>query len=104
MRPALLVLDEPTSNLDPRAKRAMTALLADLDTTQVIATHDMDLAWELCDRAIILDEGHIVADGPTEAVLADEPLLLRHGLELPACVRGARASAASPAPRAAGDP
>jgi cobalt/nickel transport system ATP-binding protein len=93
MQPSLLVLDEPTSNLDPRAKRAMTDLLARLDTTQVIATHDMDLAWELCDRAVILDEGRIVADGPADSVLSDESLVLSHGLELPACVRGARGSA-----------
>ncbi|MBI5232478.1 MAG: ATP-binding cassette domain-containing protein [Coriobacteriales bacterium] len=87
MRPSVLVLDEPTSNLDPRAKRTMTDLLAGLDATALIATHDMDLAWRLTDRAIVLDGGRIVADGPTRELLADEELLVEHGLELPAAVR-----------------
>lgn len=92
MRPEILVLDEPTSNLDPRSKRRMTELLADLEATMLVATHDMDLAWELCDRAIIMDEGRIVADGPADVVMRDGDLLGAHGLELPASARGAERS------------
>ncbi len=87
MSPSLLVLDEPTTNLDPRSKRHMVELLRGLEATLLVATHDMDLAWELCDRALVLDGGRIAADGPTRDVLADEPLLAVHGLELPLAVR-----------------
>ncbi len=87
MDPELLVLDEPTSNLDPRARRAMIELLAGLSATMLVATHDMDLAWELCPRAVILDEGRVAADGATQDLLRDEALLRLHGLEPPAAVR-----------------
>ena len=83
MTPEVLVLDEPTSNLDPRARRQMAQLLGGLDTTLLVATHDMDLAAELCDRAVVMDGGRIAADGPAGELLADEPLLQAHGLELP---------------------
>jgi cobalt/nickel transport system ATP-binding protein len=88
MSPEVLVLDEPSSNLDPRARRRMIELLAGLETTMLVATHDMDLAWELCGRAVVMDAGRIAADGPAETLLADEELLQRHGLELPATLRG----------------
>lgn len=84
MAPSVLVLDEPTSNLDPRARRKMVALLTALDATRVVATHDMDVAYRLCGRAVILDEGRIVADGPFSEIMADADLLERHGLEVPA--------------------
>jgi cobalt/nickel transport system ATP-binding protein len=87
MRPDVLVLDEPTSNLDPRARRHMVELLRGLDATMLVATHDMDLAWALCDRAVVLDEGRVAAAGTREEVLTDEALLSRHGLELPWAVR-----------------
>ncbi len=87
MEPKLLVLDEPTSNLDPRAKRQMVELLASLTTTMIVATHDMDVAWELCDRAVLLDNGRVAADGPAREVMADETLMSAHGLELPPAVR-----------------
>jgi cobalt/nickel transport system ATP-binding protein len=87
MQPSLLVLDEPTSNLDPRARRQMTDLIASLETTALIATHDMDVAWTLCDRAVLLDAGRVVADGPAKEIMANEPLMLEHGLELPPAVR-----------------
>ena len=90
MRPDILVLDEPTSNLDPRAKRHMLDVLDSLEATFIVATHDMDLAWRLCTRAVILDAGRVVADGPTRELLADEPLMLEHGLEVPAAVRAAQ--------------
>jgi cobalt/nickel transport system ATP-binding protein len=90
MRPSVLVLDEPTSNLDPRSRRRMIELLSELDTTILLATHDMDLAWELCQRAVVLDGGRVVADGPAPTLLADEDVMVKHGLELPTAVRFAR--------------
>jgi energy-coupling factor transporter ATP-binding protein EcfA2 len=82
-QPEILVLDEPTSDLDPRGKRELKALLKTLTATQVIASHDLELVLELCSRTIVLDEGVIVADGPTAEILANESLMLAHGLEKP---------------------
>lgn len=90
MRPEIMVLDEPTSNLDPRAKRQMLELLTSLETTMLVATHDMELAWQLCQRAVIVDGGRIVADGPAEEILSDSNLLSEHGLELPPSVAARR--------------
>lgn len=81
MEPPLLVLDEPTSNLDPRARREMIVLLRSLPATKVLATHDMALAAELCERAVVMDGGRVVADGPMCEVMADSALLEAHGLE-----------------------
>jgi cobalt/nickel transport system ATP-binding protein len=81
--PAILILDEPTSDLDPRGRREFKALLRRISATKLIATHDLELAVELCARTIILDHGQIVADGRTVELLADEPLMLAHGLERP---------------------
>ena len=82
-QPALLVLDEPTSDLDPRGRREFKALLREIPATKLIATHDLELAVELCPRAIILDHGQVIADGRTVNLLADEKLMLAHGLERP---------------------
>lgn len=90
MDPRVLVLDEPTANLDPRSRRQMIDLLQILGTTALVATHDMDVAWELCVDAAVLDGGTIVAFGTREEVLTDEALLHEHGLELPWAVRMAR--------------
>ena len=81
--PAALVLDEPTSDLDPRGRREFKALLREIPATKLIATHDLELAVELCARTIILDHGQIIADGRTMVLLADEALMLAHGLEKP---------------------
>lgn len=83
MAPPVLVLDEPTSNLDPRARREMIALLRSLPATKVLATHDMALAAELCGRAIVIDAGRVVADGSMDEIMADSALLEAHGLESP---------------------
>lgn len=87
MGPRVLVLDEPTSNLDPAARRELVDTLAGLPATLVIATHDLPLALELCPRVVILDDGQIVAAGPARRILADEALLRAHRLELPYGVR-----------------
>jgi len=81
--PAVLALDEPTTDLDPRGRRELKALLARIPAAQIIATHDLELVVEHCARAILLDHGGIIADGPPTTLLADEPLMLAHGLERP---------------------
>jgi cobalt/nickel transport system ATP-binding protein len=82
-----LVLDEPTSDLDPRGRRELMALLSRLPATQLIATHDLEFVVEICPRTIVLDGGRIVADGPTRRLLDDEALMLAHGLERPHILR-----------------
>lgn len=79
----LLVLDEPSAGLDPRARRGLITLLREMPQTMLISTHDLPLAAELCERMIIMDEGRIVADGATALLLCDAALLEAHGLELP---------------------
>jgi cobalt/nickel transport system ATP-binding protein len=83
MQPSLLVLDEPSAGLDPRARRTLINLLRDLPITMLVSTHDMKLVQELFPRTIVMDEGLIVADGLTQDILADEALLSAHGLEKP---------------------
>lgn len=83
MRPEVLVLDEPSSNLDPASRRELAGIVRQLPITVLMVTHDLPYAVELCSRAAILDEGQIVADGPTVDLLADPDLLARHRLELP---------------------
>jgi cobalt/nickel transport system ATP-binding protein len=81
--PSILVLDEPTSNLDPRARRQLLEILRAFSGTQIIATHDLEFVLELCQRALVLDGGKLQADGPVEKVLANASLMDRHGLEVP---------------------
>lgn len=83
MQPDILALDEPTSGLDPRTRRRLIDLLRELPQTMLVATHDMNLVAEICRRAVILDDGQVIADGPMGELLRDEQLLWAHGLERP---------------------
>ncbi len=83
MRPEVLVLDEPSSNLDPASRRELAGIITSLPVTVLMVTHDLPYALQLCPRSVILDTGRIVADGATRDVLADRELLAAHRLELP---------------------
>ncbi|MFJ9077682.1 energy-coupling factor ABC transporter ATP-binding protein [Streptomyces sp. NPDC102278] len=83
MRPEILVLDEPSSNLDPASRRELADILRSLDVTVLMVTHDLPYALELCPRAVILSDGVITADGSTQDLLCDEELMGAHRLELP---------------------
>ena len=84
MEPELLVLDEPSASLDPRTRREVLELLDGLGQTMLVVTHDLPFAAQLCERAVVLSAGRIVADGPCLDVLEDADLLAAHDLELPA--------------------
>jgi cobalt transport protein ATP-binding subunit len=83
MQPDVLVFDEPSSGLDPAGRRQLIVTLAGLPMTQLVITHDLPLALEMCPRAVIMNEGRVVADGPTRLLLSDEELLAANRLELP---------------------
>jgi cobalt/nickel transport system ATP-binding protein len=83
MDPEILILDEPSAGLDPRARRALITQLRDFPITTLVSTHDMRMVSELFPRMVIMDEGRIVADGPTEVLMDNTALLEAHGLERP---------------------
>jgi cobalt/nickel transport system ATP-binding protein len=83
MEPEILVLDEPSSNLDPASRRELADILRSLDVTVLMVTHDLPYALELCPRSVVLSDGHVVADGATYDVLTDDVLMRAHRLELP---------------------
>ena len=84
MSPAILVLDEPSASLDPKSRRQLIALLKSLPHTKITATHDLEMALELCPRTVCMRRGEIAADGETAAILSDAPLMEACGLEVPA--------------------
>ncbi|GAB2835750.1 ABC transporter ATP-binding protein [Actinocorallia aurea] len=83
MEPEILVLDEPSSNLDPASRRELAEILLSLDVTVLMVTHDLPYAAQLCPRSLILSGGVIAADGPTLDLLSDSELMAAHRLELP---------------------
>jgi len=88
MSPDILVMDEPSSNLDPRARRTLIELLAGFHHTKIIATHDLDMVLDLCERTIVIHEGKIMADGPTLDIFNDTELLSKSHLEKPFRLQG----------------
>jgi cobalt/nickel transport system ATP-binding protein len=87
MEPSIVLFDEPSSFLDPRTRRKLMEMLRSFQVTKVIATHDLDMALELCDRVIILKEGRVFRQGAATELLADEVLMEEAGLELPYCLQ-----------------
>jgi energy-coupling factor transporter ATP-binding protein EcfA2 len=83
MDPSVLVFDEPSAGLDPRGRRELIGLLRSMPQTLLVATHDMRLVAEVLPRAVVMDGGRVVADGPTRDILANAALLEAHGLEAP---------------------
>ncbi|CAN5494576.1 hypothetical protein BH18ACT16_BH18ACT16_09650 [soil metagenome] len=83
MEPEILVLDEPTSNLDPACRRELAGILKSLDLTMLMVSHDLPYALELCPRSLLMNEGTLVADDSTRAILSDKGLMSANRLELP---------------------
>lgn len=83
MEPEILILDEPSSNLDPASRRELSEILLDLDVTILMVTHDLPYAFEICERSLILNQGQIVADDSTTSILQNSALLTANRLELP---------------------
>jgi cobalt/nickel transport system ATP-binding protein len=88
MSPDILIMDEPTSSLDPMSRRGLIELLKTFKHTKIIATHDLDMAMELCERTIMLHQGKVTADGATSKLLQDEELLHLSRLERPLSMQG----------------
>jgi cobalt/nickel transport system ATP-binding protein len=86
-RPEILALDEPASSLDPRARKQLLSILSQFNGSILVASHDLDFVAQLCTRVIVLDQGRIQADGPTNEVLTNKSLLEKHGLEVPLRLR-----------------
>ena len=88
MKPKAMLMDEPSASLDPRNRRALIRNLNRLPVTKLIASHDLDMVLETCDRVMLLSGGRIVADGPAGEILRDRELLEANNLELPFCLAG----------------
>src|SRR5438067_544363 len=87
MRPEVLLLDEPSIHLDPRGRREFIRLIQKLEGTRLIASHDLELILETCQRCLVLDRGRVIAEGPARQLLADAALMEAHGLEVPYSLR-----------------
>jgi len=94
MNPSIILFDEPTSFLDPKARRNVMETLGKLEMTKIIATHDLDMALDICDRVIVLHHGSVFADGSVNEILLNEELLLNCHLELPLCMQRCKTSEA----------
>jgi cobalt/nickel transport system ATP-binding protein len=102
LAPAILVMDEPSSNLDPKTRRQLIELLKTFEHTLIIASHDLDLVLDLCPRTLVLKEGRLAADGPTLTIMQDEALLASCHLEKPLRMQGWTPGAAAGAGAAHG--
>jgi cobalt/nickel transport system ATP-binding protein len=87
MEPAILGMDEPTSNLDPRNRHHLIEVVSGLNATMIIATHDLELVLDVCSRTVLMDHGKIWAEGETRTMLSDAELMGKHGLEVPLSLR-----------------
>jgi len=83
MKPDIILLDEPTANLDPKGRRELIDFLKTIKTTKIIASHDLEMIYRLCGRTILLNKGRIIADGKTQEMLIDKELLESNALEAP---------------------
>ncbi len=83
MKPSIIILDEPSSNLDPKGRRELIKLLKTIEGTKIIATHDLELVMEICNKVILMGKGYVVAAGKTSEILSDEKLLEENDLEKP---------------------
>ena len=83
MEPDIIIMDEPSIALDPRTRKNLIKILNEIKSLKLITSHDLDFIMDTCERTVLLDDGHIIADGPSTDILSNEALLTRHGLELP---------------------
>jgi cobalt/nickel transport system ATP-binding protein len=83
MSPDIIIMDEPSVALDPRNRKNLIKILQEIKSLKLITSHDLDFIMDTCDRAILIDDGRIIADGPSKEILSDKELLESHGLELP---------------------
>ena len=90
MTPDIILMDEPSIALDPKNRRNLIKILNSFSYLKIIASHDLDLILETCERTILMEDGRIIRDGATEEILGDRELLEEHGLELPLCMQGYR--------------
>lgn len=88
MSPSIIVVDEPTSDLDPRNRRKLIRLVNSLESTCIAVSHDLDFIWDTCERVVVMSAGKVVADGKTEEILRDKSLLESNCLELPIRLQG----------------
>lgn len=92
MDPEVMLMDEPSSGLDPKNRRNLIRVINSLDCTKIIASHDLDLLWDTCSRILLIDEGRLVFDGPSDELMRNEALLTAHSLELPLSLQSRRIS------------
>ena len=83
MTPDIILMDEPSVALDPQNRRNLIHIIREFEHLKMIASHDLDFIWDTCERTILMNDGRIVWDGPTEEIMRDEKLLTENGLELP---------------------
>lgn len=87
MTPDIILMDEPSIALDPKNRRNLIHILNSFEHLKIIASHDLDLILDTCERTVLMSQGRIVSDGPTEEILTDQALLEENGLELPLCLQ-----------------